>query len=463
MQENRKDQEVFEKLPLGKAFITLTIPPIITQIVMIIYNFADTFFLGMTNNENMVAALSVSMPIYIIMTAIANLFGVGGSSTIARYLGLNKVDKARKAFVIAFYSSILTALIYTLVIIVFQDSLISIIGGNSDSFAYIKKYMFWTMIIGAVPTVMNALCGHLVRSIGASKEASFGMILGAALNIVLDPLFMFVILPKGNEVTGAAVATLISNTVSCIYFFIYIYKHRDNRIFSYDIQEYTFKGKIFNSIITIGIPAALATTMAMVSNIFANKLLESAGNSAVSGLGIAKKVNTLAFNLCLGITQGVLPLIAYNYASKNFKRMKDAIKLMFGCVLSFSIICLVLFKVFTPGFISFFIQNDSVIDYGVISLDVIAWAVPFCGISYSVNTIFQATKHRTFSFILSILRKGLFDIPLMFILKSKMGVNGVLYATPIAEVAAIFVAISFFIVFIRKIKKEEKSIIIEYN
>lgn len=453
--EKRRDVELFQDAPLFKAFITLAVPTVITQIIMIIYNFADTYFVGMTNNENAVAALTVSMPVFIIMAALSNLFGVGGSSVIARLLGMNKPEKAKKAFAVATYGGIFVALLYSIIIFFSSNALIPLIGGDEFSFPYIKEYMFWTMVIGAVPSIMNNLFGHLVRSIGDSKQASIGMSFGAILNIILDPIFMFLILPSGKEVMGAAIATLISNIAACIYFIIYIIRHYNNGIFTLNIKHFTFKDKIFSNIVTIGIPAALSTTLAMVSNIFANKLLISESNQAISGIGIAKKVNALAFNINMGMTQGMLPLIAYNYASKNYDRMKKAVILMLSITLGFSTICLILYEVFAPFWIRIFMKDEAVVNFGVKFLRIIAIAVPFCGISYSLNTVFQATKKRVSSFLLSILRKGLFDIPLMFILKNAIGYMGVLWATPIAEVAGIIVAIVLFVIFLKSLKKEE--------
>ncbi len=454
--------EIFENYSIPKAFISLAVPTIISQLIIILYNYADTYFLGLTNNQDAVAGLNVIMPVFIIMNALANLFGIGGSSLISRYLGRKEENKARNVFAFSLWGSVLISIIYSLVLLSWGKPIIYLVGGTDATFDYIYKYMIITMIIGSIPTILNSIFGHLVRSVGASSQASIGMALGGILNIILDPIFMFLILPAGNEILGAGIATLISNIVATLYFIIYILKNKQNPVFTLNPKDISLKHNIPKEVLFIGFPAALSTTLAMVSNIFANKLVsvdlpKDLQSSALAGLGIAKKINTLAFNICMGITQGMLPFIAYNYASKNVKRMKKGILFMFATAIGFSLIAITFFLAFTKGFVSFFIKEPMSVDYGVKFLRLIAAAVPLCSISFATNTVFQASGKKAFSFILSILRKGLFDIPLMFLLKEQIGELGVLIATPIAEVMSVVVAFILLFVFIKSMNKYQKQ------
>ena len=445
-----KETEIFAGCPVGKAVLTLAVPTVISQIVTVIYNFADTWFVGRTGNAAAVAALSVCMPVYIIMTALANLFGVGGSSLIARFLGAGKRERARGVFAFALWGGVTVALAYSLLIALLRPRLIPLIGGDAASYGYVYDYMFWTMILGALPTVLNPLCGHLVRSVGAARQASIGMSLGALLNIVLDPLFMFVLLPPGYEVTGAAVATLLSNMAAAGYFLVYLVRHKDNQVFTLSPKEVTLGEGIPREVLMIGFPAALSTTLAMVSNIFANALVAEYGSAAVAGMGVAKKINTLAFNIVMGLAQGVLPLIAFNYGAKNYRRMKQAIWVTLGYALAFSLGCLAFYRGASGELVSFFIDDTDTVAFGKSFLDVIALGVPLCSFSYSLNMVFQATGKKVRSFILSILRKGLLDIPSMFWLKSMYGAVGVVWATPLAECISAVIAIGLFVSFLVK-------------
>lgn len=455
MNTTSRSDYLFNSAPVSRAVWTLAIPTIITQLINMIYNFADTWFVGRTGNAAMVAATNLCMPVFVIMAAIANLFGIGGASVISRSLGMKKPERARHVFAFCLYGGFAAAVLYAVIILAFRPQLIYLIGGDSADYGYAYSYMFWTMVIGAIPSVGNVLCGHLIRSIGAAKEAGFGMSMGGVLNLVLDPLFMFVILPAGQEVTGAAIATLLSNTAALIYFVIYLLRHRDNPVFTVSPRDITLSDHIPGDVMFIGIPAALQTFLAMVSNIFANALISDYGTEAVAGMGVAKKVNMLAFNTSMGMTQGILPLIGYCYGARNFDRMKKVIYYTARVLLVFTAGCVVLFKTCAPVLVGFFINEPETIRYGTQFLEVIAYAAPLCAISYMVNTVFQATGNRARSFILSVMRKGVCDIPAMFIFRSMIGIQGVVWATPFAEVVSATVALVLFFTFVKKLKREE--------
>lgn len=449
---------IFEEAPIAQAVFTMAVPTIITQLINIVYNFADAWYVGRTGNPAMMAALSVGLPIYIIIMALANLFGIGGSSAISRALGRGDVERARKIFSFSLYGGLAAAIVYGIVVFFSRPVLIPMIGGDADSYPFIYNYMFWTMAVGAIPTLGNALCGHLIRSIGAAKEAGFGMSMGGVLNIILDPLFMFVLLPPGMEVTGAAIATCLSNTCALLYFAIFLYRHRDNPVFTFSTADFTLGEDVPGEVFSIGIAAALQTFLAMISNIFANKLVVEYGSAAVAGMGIAKKVNMIAFNTTMGLTQGVLPLIAYNYGARSFDRMQKTIRFTAAVALGFTTCCTILFRLFARHFITFFIDEPASVEFGTQFLRVIAFAAPLCALSYMANTIFQAAGDRRASFILSIMRKGVVDIPAMYIFKMLIGLNGVVWATPFAEVTSAVTASVLYMRFKRRVAKmkEEK-------
>lgn len=443
---------LFETAPVPKAVLTLVIPTVISQIITIIYNFADTWFVGRTNNEAAVAAISVAMPLFIVITGLSNLFGIGGASVISRSLGAGKPENARKTFAFSLWSSIVLAVVYSIVIFFFGKNLVNIVGGDENSGQYIIDYLFWTIVIGGVPTMLSSLLGHLVRSVGKAKISGFFMSLGAILNIIFDPIFMFVLLPKGQEVVGAAVATMLSNLISAAAFVIYILKNKDE-VFTLDIREFSLNREIVTEVVGTGTPACLSTCLAMVSNVAANKLMSDFGTAAVAGLGIAKKANTFAFHVNMGLTQGVLPLIGYNFAAKNFDRMKKTIAFTFGIAISFSVACTFIYRVFARPIIKFFIDEPATIEAGTKLLPVLAIAVVFCAMTYLMNTIFQATGKKLYSLITSMLRKGIFDIPLMFAFKELWQEAGIVSATPTAEVLSIFVSGFILLKFLKNLRQ----------
>ena len=448
---DNKKSSIFESASIPRAVWSLALPSIIAQLINMIYNFADAWYVGRTGNAAMVAATNVSMPVFVIMAAIANLFGIGGASVISRSLGMKKEERAKHTFAFCLYSGLAAAVVYMIVIALFRPQLIMLVGGDKSDYQYIYNYMFWTMIVGAIPSVGNVLCGHLVRSIGASKEAGFGMALGGILNMILDPLFMFVLLPKGNEVTGAAIATMLSNTAALIYFIIYIARHRKaSTVLTLNPKDISTEDEIPGSVIAIGVPAALSTTLAMVSNMFANALVSGYGTEAVAGMGVAKKINMIAFNTSMGMTQGVLPLLGYTFGAKKFDRLRAIFKYVAIILAIYTSACVIMFKSCASYLITFFIAEPKTVEFGTQFLQVIAWAAPLCAVSYLVNAVFQATGNRGRSLLLSVMRKGILDIPAMIIFSSYIGARGVVLATPFAEIVSAGIAVALYVTFVRK-------------
>ncbi len=440
MSASNSNKELFETWSIPRSVFVMAVPTVITQLINVVYNFADTWYVGRTQNAAMVATLGVCFPLFVILSAIANLFGVGGSSVISRSLGAGKPKRARHAFAFCFYGGLALSAVYMLIMILFRGRIILLAGGDANDFQYAYDYIFWTMILGAVPTVGNVLCGHLVRSIGASREAGFGMSMGGILNMILDPLFMFVLLPAGHEVTGAAIATFLSNTAAFVYFLIYLYRHRDHEVLTLRPSEISVRDRIPGDVLMIGLPAALSTTLAMVSNMVANNLVRTYGSEAVAGMGVAKKINMIAFNTCMGVTQGVLPLLGYCYGARNFTRMKKIIRFTGTVVLAYGLTCTTVFRIFSRPLVRFFIDQERSVEYGSMFLKVIAVASPLAALCYTVNTVFQAAGRKFRSFLLSILRKGVLDIPGMILLEARFGAIGIVWATPIAEILSVGIA-----------------------
>lgn len=446
---------LFESAPVPTAVLTLVVPTVVSQILTIIYNFADTWFVGRTENEAAVAAISVAMPLFIVMTGLSNLFGIGGASVISRSLGAKKEDDARNAFSFALWGGVVAAVVYSVLVYFFGKNVVFLIGGDEKSSEYIVEYLFWTIVVGGVPTMLVGLFGHLVRSVGKSRVSGLVMSLGAVLNIALDPLFMFVILPDGKEVAGAAIATMLSNVISAVVFVVYILKS-DEEVFTLNPKNIKLSGHVPGEILATGAPACLSTCLAMVSNIAANKLMSDYGTAAVAGLGIAKKSNTLAFNINMGLTQGVLPLVGYNFAAGNYERMKKTIFFTFGVTISFSVLCTFVYRTFPEPIIKFFINEPETVAAGTKLLPTLAIAVVLCAMTYLMNTIFQATGRKFYSLLTSMMRKGIFDIPLMFLFKKYLDETGIVIATPTAEILSIFVSAFLLFKFLKSLKKQSR-------
>ena len=220
MKTNAKKEDIFRDLPIPTALRKMVIPAIASQLIVLIYNMADTFFVGQTNNPYMVAGTSLILPVFNITLCFAGLAGIGGGSLISRLLGQSQKEEARCVSAFSLYIALLIAIAFSVSIAVFMRPLLELLGAQGDIYEYARHYAFLVIVLGGVPTVLSNVLSNLVRSIGLSKEASAGIILGGLLNMALDPLFMFVLLPKGSEVMGAGIATCLSNCVAMLFFII---------------------------------------------------------------------------------------------------------------------------------------------------------------------------------------------------------------------------------------------------
>ena len=449
-----KNTELFENMPVNRAVISLVIPTIISQMVTVVYNMADTFFIGQIGDPDQVAAAALALPLFMVFTGIANVFGIGGASLISRSLGAGDRQKAAKAAAFSIWTSFAVALIYGVAVYVFKGVLLPAAGADADTYSYCADYVFWTMAVGGVPTVMNILLAHLVRAEGNSKQASFGMAIGGLLNIVLDPVFIF---GFRMNVAGAAIATMLSNLIATVYFIVFIVKRKNELSVSFNPSNYTLKDKIPYEILLVGLPSCAMNLLAVFSNITLNRLMASYCNEAIAGIGIAKKIDMLAFAIATGMSQGVLPLIGYNYSAKNYKRMMQSIKTTFAYSMAISIAGTVFLLTCAGPLVKAFINDPLTVQYGQLFQRIICISTPCVSVTMIIITIFQSVGKKVQPLCLSLLRKGGLDIPFMFIMNALIGVNGIVWATPVADLGGMITSILVFIPFWKKLKAEQNN------
>lgn len=440
-----KNRELFETVPVPRALATLAIPTIISQLITMIYNLADTFFIGSTDDPYKVAASSVAFVLVFAMNCLSNLFGVGGGSLISRLLGQKKDKEASSVASFSFYGSLLISLIYSVLLYVFMEPFLRLLGATDNTIAYASDYALWVVVLGAVPSTLGLTMSHLLRSEGYAKHASVGLAMGGILNIILDPIFMFVILEAGNEVAGAAIATFISNVSVFIYFLVVYFLIRKKSVLSISPKIMIPKNEHIWPVFAVGFPSALGSFLACLSSIMVNKLASGHGDIEVAAIGIAKKIDMLPMNVGMGLCQGMMPLVAYNYSSGNYKRMKqfsDTARL-WGMI--FAGICIVIFELTAPYLVEFFIGDAATVTLGTRLLRIMCLAVPLMIVNFQMSFTFQAMGMGKESLLLSSLRQGLVNIPLLFLMNHLFGIDGVAWTQLISD--AITTVISFAVYF----------------
>lgn len=453
MQTDRS--ELFARAPVPSAVAKLVLPTIVSQLITVVYNMADTFFIGQTGDADQVAAAALCMPFFILLTGLANLFGIGGASLMSRSLGTGNREKASRAASFSIWFAAAVSLIYGLVLIVFRNSVLPVAGANAGTIGFCGSYLFYTVALGAVPTVLSACLAHLVRADGFARQAGFGLAMGGILNIILDPLFILVL---NMEIAGAAAATLISNIVACTYFLVLILRHKNETVIRFSAKYISVREKIPQEVLLTGLPSSLMNLMGVTSNIVMNRLMASCCNEAVAGIGIAKKIDMLAFAIATGMSQGALPMIAYNFASGDRKRMRYALRTVFAYSLVTAVAGAVLLFTCAGPIVKAFIDDGLTVEYGRRFQRIICIGGPCISVTMLVITLFQATGKKVKPLILSMLRKGGLDIPFMLAFNAIDGVNGVVWATPIADAGAMAISLCMLFPYLRRLKSEETEL-----
>lgn len=435
MKNNTKNDkiELFERMPVGRALLTMAVPTIVSQLITMIYNLADTFFIGMSNDPYKVAAASVVGVLFFMLNSLANLFGVGGGSLLSRLLGEKREQDAKRVGAFSIYGALAIAAVYSLVCMLFTEPLARLLGASDNTIDYASSYLFWVVVIGGIPSTLGLTMSHLLRSAGYSRESGTGLAIGGISNIILDPLFMFVILPEGNEVTGAAIATMLSNVISLCYFLIIYYRLRGKTVLSLSWKHAHPEKALIRAIFSIGLPSALTALLANLTSIIKNNLTAGYGDIELAAYGIVMKADMIPLNIGMGLCQGMMPLVAYNYASKNYPRMKSFTRAAQLAGVVTACVFIAVFELFAPQIIWLFIRDEATIAYGTDFLRIACLATPFMISNFQKIYCLQAMGKGKESLLLGVLRQGLFAIPILLVMNHFVGLYGVVATQLISD------------------------------
>ena len=440
-----KNIDVFEKDPIPKAVFKLALPTVLSMIVAVFYNMVDTFFVGRTGDPNQVAAVSVATPVFLFFMAAGNIFGMGGSSFLSRALGEKQYDKAKKISSFCLYAGFATGVIGAILMLTFMAQILNAVGTSENTFGFAKSYLSW-IAYGGPAIVISTAFTNLIRGEGAAQSSMKGMMAGTVANIILDPIFIldsFLGIPcLGLGVAGAAIATVIGNLVSILFFFIHVCK--PGSVLTLSPKYFAIRNGILKGVLLIGLPASITNILMSLSNILMNTFLVTYGDVAVAGMGIAMKANMLVVFVQLGLGAGVQPLVGYNFGARNFRRMKDTMKFAVLCNTVAGLILTAAYFVFTRQIVSVFIGDEAVIEMGMKMLRALMYSSSFLGILFVLNFSFQAMGKAKESLALAISRQGFVFVPCTIIMNKLIGLEGLILSQPIADIVSIFIALTMF-------------------
>ena len=449
--------ELFETSPIPVAVTKLCIPTVLASLVMVLYNLADTFFVGELDSAVQNEGVTLVAPILLAFNAVNNLFGVGTSSKMSRALGSKDYDTVYRSSAFGFYSALFFSIVMAIGCTLFKAPLMRLLGADDQTWQTTSDYFFWTVTCGAVPAIMNVVISYLVRAEGEALHASAGMMSGCVLNIILDPVF---ILPWGLDMgaAGAGLATFVSNCFACVYFLVILYLKRSTTYVCINPKKFSFRREIAKDICVVGIPASIQNLLNVTGMTILNNFTAAYNSAAaVAAMGISHKISLVPMYCTMGLSQGIMPLISYNYASGNIKRMKQSIS--FTTKISMGVIVmLAALLYFGSGTVTaVFLNEPEVVGYGTRFLRGMSLALPFLCFDFVAVAVFQACGMGGKSLVFAILRKLVLEIPALFVLDKLYPLYGLAYAQLASEVVLAAAAAIVLANMFRRLQNEQKG------
>lgn len=443
MNEN-KSTEIFEHAPVRRAVLQNALPAMAAMLMVLVYNLADTFFIGQTHDDLQVAAVSLATPVFLLFMAVGTIFGIGGTSVISRAMGEGRREYAKKVCAFCMWSCVGVGIVMSAAFLCFMDQILALMGASADTWEYAKTYL--TIVSVSGPFVLIANCySNVIRAEGESGRAMMGQLLGNLLNVILDPIMILVF---GWDIAGAAIATVIGNVVGAGYYLLYFLRGKST--LSIGIRDFSVRNGVASGVLGIGLPAALGSLLMSVSSIIMNSQMARYGDMAVAGVGVAMKVTMMTGMVCIGLGQGIQPLLGYCVGARKWDRYRQALRFSLRFAFLLSTALTVLCYLFTGEIVSVFLTDAAAFDYGVTFSRILLCTSFLFGVFYVLINALQASGAAMESLIVNVSRQGLIYIPMMFLLGALFHETGLIWAQPVADVLSLLLAV---VLYARKMRR----------
>ena len=451
--KNAQKTELFEQMSIPRAVLTLSVPTVLSSLVMVLYNLADTYFVGMLQDSIQNSAVTLAAPVLLAFNAVNNLFGVGSSSMMSRALGAKDHDMVRRSSAFGFYCALFSGILFSLLATAFRGPLLVRLGADSATAQATLEYMRWTVSCGAAPAILNVVLAYLVRAEGATLHASIGTMSGCALNIVLDPIF---ILPWGLDMgaAGAGLATFLSNCFACLYFFVLLFVRRGRTYVCLRPAMARPRRELVRGVFGVGVPASIQNLLNVTGMTVLNNFTAVFGPDAIAAMGISYKLNMIPMYVAMGVSQGLMPLVSYNYGSGNVSRLKKAVLFAGKISLSFMVVVSAGYFFASGTLIGMFMKTEAVVAYGSRFLRYMCVAQPFLCLDFLAVGVFQACGLGQYALLFAILRKIVLEIPALYILNYFFPPYGLAWAQTVAEVVLAAAAVAILMRLFRRMGEE---------
>ena len=428
--------ELFESASVPKAYMKLALPVVMSMMVSLVYNMVDTYFIALTGKQELVAGVSLAAPIFTLMIAFGDIFGLGGSSVISRLFGEKREEEAKRASAFCLWAAIGFGIFVTVVLLVFRTPILKLLGTDASTFQYAGEYYTW-IAVGAASIILGLVPSNILRTEGLATQAMAGAILGSIVNIILDPVFIFGL---GQGAAGAAMATVIGNVIADVYY-IYVMQKKAKRL-SVSLKEIKIPGTMIRDILVIGIPASITNLMQSIMIMITNHYLIAYGTDKVAAMGIALKANMISAFILVGFAFGGQPLVGYNYGAKNKKRLKEILRFAYLFEAGLALVFTILISVFAPAIIKIFMNQSDIITNGAMMLRFQQLGMVFMAVTLVSTCVCQSVGSAAGAFVLSISRQGVLYAILLIVFNRIFGYTGIIATQACADVLTALIALA---------------------
>lgn len=449
--ESASQEDMFKSYSVPKVLAKFVIPAVLSQLTFLILNLADAFFVGRTGDTFQISAMTITFPVVMLASCIGTIFGVGANANMAAELGRGDRERAKTFSVFSVYAASLVTVVLSFILLAVKEPLLYLIGADENSVGFCVDYLFWTFHIACIPLVLSQVFSQLFLAEGESQISAAGIAGAGLLNVILDPIFIF---GFHMGVAGAGLATCIANYISIAFYLIMYFTHRKTTVVCFHPRYYRAGGHICARVLSVGVPAGLVLMFMDVCDFARNYCFNLLGGQVeLAAWGVVQKIGNAFMQICVGIAQGIRPVVAYNYSSGLLKRVKSIINGGIVVMAIWVIACQILVAAIPTAIVNLLIPSGESVPVAVSYLRVWIFCIIGFGFVELFNAVFQSIGRWKISMANTIINKGLLLTPVMLLLANWKGISGITISQPITENLT---AVVLFLIYLLVMKQEAK-------
>lgn len=442
-------EEAFTRYSVPRVLAKFMIPAALSQLTFLILNLADAFFVGRTNDTFQISSMAITFPVVMLISCVGTIFGAGANANMAAELGRGNRERAKNFSTFSVYAAGAVVIVMSFVLLAAKESILYMIGADDRSIGFCTDYLFWVFHIGCVPLVLSQVFSQLFLAEGESRISAFGIGLAGALNVILDPIFIF---PCGMGVAGAGLATCIANYISLAFYLAMFFARRETTAVCFHPRYFRVRGKICAGVLSVGIPAGFVLLFMDVCDFTRNYYFNLLGGQVeLAAWGVVQKIGNAFMQICVGIAQGIRPVVAYNFSYGLLKRVKTIINGGIAVMAGWILTCQLLVALVPAFLVNLLIPSGESVPIAVSYLQTWIFCVIGFGFIELFNAAFQSIGRWKISMANTVINKGLLLTPVMVLLANLRGIPGIIISQPITENAT---ALLLFVIYVIVMKKE---------